>query len=341
MIGRVLLALLLIFFSAACQARPSSVQIGMTLHLREADAASLSRQFDLMAPMKVRWVRVDIDWSAIESNAGQYDWTTSDLIVDEARARGIQVLAVLAYSPTWAVANPQAERATYGRPADVSTYTRFVRDAVTRYAARGVHTWEIWNEPNTSKFWPPGPDVGEYGRLFRAAAEVIRSLDPTATLLIGGLSPEWDGPTADMEPADYLERLYDDGAVQLADAVAVHPYNFPSFPMDSYQRTAGGFHDLPALHALMARRGDGNKKIWITEFGAPTGTGPNAVSERDQAATLLRARSEAAQWDWAGPLIYYELVDGGTDPHDIEENFGVLRADYSPKLAARALMDTA
>ena len=91
----------------------------------------------------------------------------------------------------------------------------------------------------------------------------------------------------------------------------------------------------------MDRHGDGRKKIWITEFGAPTGTGPNAVSEARSGKGLLQAREQLERWDWAGPLIYYELVDGGTDPTDIEENFGVLRDDLSPKPAAVALMDTA
>ncbi len=65
------------------------------------------------------------------------------------------------------------------------------------------------------------------------------------------------------------------------------------------------------------------------------------MSEQDQASTLLQARQVVDTWDWAGPLIYYELEDGGTDPAEIEQNFGVLRADGSFKLAAIALIDTA
>jgi hypothetical protein len=88
----------------------------------------------------------------------------------------------------------------------------------------------------------------------------------------------------------------------------------------------------------MESHGDGRKKIWITEFGAPTGSGPYAVSDEAQATAVLQARRQVQKWDWAGPLIYYELVDGGTDPTDVEQNFGVLRVDLSPKPAADALM---
>lgn len=142
-----------------------------------------------------------------------------------------------------------------------------------------------------------------------------------------------------MSPAEHLVKLYANGTAQLADGIAVHPYTFPALPRDARQHNVGGFTDLPALHNVMSRRGDGQKKVWITEFGAPTGTGPTAVSEEEQAEALIKARKLVGRWDWAGPLIYYELVDGGTDPTDVEQNFGVLREDLSLKPAAVALID--
>ena len=309
----------------------------MTLHFRGADAATVKRQFDLMADMNVTWVRIDIDWSVVERERGQFDWAVSDNFVDEAVARRMKVLVVLAFSPDWA----RSSATSHSRPDHLSDYAGFARIAAERYASRGVHTWEIWNEPNSNKFWPQRPDVNEYGGLFKAAADAIRSVDPRATLLIGGLAPRYDGPSASIPPTDYLEQLYGNGAAQLSDGIAVHPYSFPALPMDTTERTIGEFRDLPALRAAMDRHRDGRKRIWITEFGAPTGTGPNAVSEADQARAILQAREQLERWDWAGPLIYYELVDGGTNLTDIEENFGVLRDDLSPKFAAVALMDTA
>ncbi|MFZ0834118.1 MAG: hypothetical protein WAM92_13740, partial [Mycobacterium sp.] len=48
----------------ACQKSPArEAEIGMTLHFRGADAATIKRQFDLMAAMNVTWVRMDVDWS--------------------------------------------------------------------------------------------------------------------------------------------------------------------------------------------------------------------------------------------------------------------------------------
>lgn len=317
--------------------------IGMTLHLRGADAATVKREFDLMSAMGVTWVRIDIDWSAVQPKRRSLYWASTDLLVNEAVAHQMSVLATIAYTPEWArsTASRLLSDPTHARPTNLSDLATFATLAAQRYAPLGVHCWEVWNEPNTAKFWPTRPDADEYGQLFRAVATAIRGADSRATLLIGGIGPQYDGSAAEIPPAVYLEQLYANGTAQLADGVAAHPYSYPNLPMDPAQRQVGGFYDLPALQAVMANHGDGTKKIWITEFGAPTGTSVNAVSEQDQAAILLQAQQQVAQWNWAGPLMYYELVDGGTDPTDGEQNFGVLRADLSLKVAAQALMDAA
>ncbi|MDV3134729.1 GH39 family glycosyl hydrolase [Mycobacterium sp. 29Ha] len=340
---RLLSLVLIAGFPLSCQASVPPVEIGMTMHSRGADAAAIAQQFDLMAAMNVTWVRVDFDWSVAESQRGQFNWEYPDAIVAEAAAHGMKVLGVLSSSPEWARPSTQGRStdARHSRPENLSEWAAFAKVVTERYAPRGVHNWEIWNEPNTQKFWPPRPDVNEYGTLFWVAAEAIREVDEQATILIGGLAPKFHVPDSEVAPTDYLEQLYQNGAIQLADGIAVHPYTFPALPFDTPQRAVGGFKDLPELRAVMESHGDSRKKIWITEFGAPTGTGPHAVSDGAQATMLLQARREVQQWDWAGPLIYYELVDGGTDLADVEENFGVLRHDLSPKPAADALMDLA
>lgn len=313
----------------------------MNLHFRGDDAATIKRQFDLMAAMNVTWVRVDVDWSLVEPEQSQLDWVSSDLIVDEAVAHRMNVLLVLAYTPDWSrtSATDDSSPINHLRPVDSTSYANFARVAAVRYASRGVHNWEIWNEPNSTKFWPPRPNPDEYGALFRVVRTAIRDVDPKARLLIGGLAPQYH--PSDVAGAAYLDQLYSNGTAQLADGIAVHPYSFPVLPMDIDAQASGGFKDVPALHAVMDRHGDGQKKIWITEFGAPTGTGSGAVSDQDQATALEQARQRVARWDWAGPLFYYELVDGGTDLNEIEQNFGVLRVDLTLKPAAVALTQNA
>lgn len=311
-------------------------QLGMCVNLWDTDDATVSREFDLMAAMKVTWIRADFDWSGIESQHGRFDWSYPDRVVRDASARRMNVVAILAYTPAWA--RPQGTT-THTPPDQLSDYANFAHAAVARYAPLGVRTWEIWNEPNTSDFWQPRPDPDRYGDLFRGAAAAIRSVDPGATVLTGGITRGTDAADGSrVSQKTYLERLYANGTAQLASAIAVHPYSFPWLPTEHPPTLVGGFHDLPRLRDLMVRHGDAGKKIWITEFGAATGTVPGAMSPTDQADTVVLARRQVRYWSWAGPLIYYELRDSGTDRKDIEQNFGVVRRDLSLKPAAKALM---
>ncbi len=335
--ARLLLLTLLGFTALSCQLSARAVErpeIGMNVQLADSDAATIERAFDLMAAMHVTWIRMDIDWSTIENGPGQFNWAYTDQIVIESMARHMNVIGLISYTPQWARSSGTTNHVP---PDHLSDYANFARIVTARYAPFGLRTWEIWNEPNGNQFWQPGPDANEYGALFRVAAAAIRGVEANATLLTGGLTP---GPDYGglVSQTTYLDQLYSNGTAQLADGIAVHPYSFPSLPMDPNQLAVGGFKDLPALHALMDRHGDGRKKIWITEFGAPTGTAPQAVSEEAQAAAVVQARQQVQLWDWAGPLIYYGLRDNGNDRSNILLNFGVLRRDLTPKPAGVALM---
>lgn len=311
-------------------------QLGMCVDISNADQETVNREFDLMADMKVTWIRADFDWSWLEFQRGQFNWDYPDRVVREATAHGMKVVALLAYTPEWA--RPPGTT-SHVPPERVSDFANFANAAAARYGRFGV-AWEIWNEPNTSDFWQPRPDPDRYGELFKAAAGAIRAADPNATVLTAGLTRGAD--TADgrtVSQTTYLEALYRNGAAQLANAVAIHPYSFPWLPTEHPPALVGGFNDLPEVHKLMVRHGDGAKKVWITEFGAATGTVLGAVSAADQAATILQSRRQVQSWDWAGPLIYYELRDAGDDRSDIQQNFGLVRRDFSLKPAAKALMD--
>lgn len=326
--------------AVSCQtpsASAAAVEIGMCVRMILTPPAEVERQFDLMAQMNVRLVRVDFDWSAIEGEKGRYDWSYTDLIAQQAAAHNMQVLGLLSYTPEWA--RPPGTD-SHAPPTEAADFAEFARAAADRYAPRGVRSWEIWNEPNSSDYWDPRPDVDRYSELFRAAAAAIRDVDGGATVMTGGLTRGADTTDGSrISQTSFAEGLYRNGAAQAADAIAVHPYSFPSLPTVDAAGPIGGLADLPALHDLMQRWNDGGKKIWITEFGAATGSSSEAMSDTDQAASLLEARQLVEAWDWAGPLIFYEFRDSGTDSADIEQNFGVVRADLTLKDAGVALKD--
>ena len=67
----------------------------------------------------------------------------------------------------------------------------------------------------------------------------------------------------------FMRQIYANGGKGFFDAFAHHPYSFPCNPLTDASWNA--FTQTKYLHDIMVQNGDGAKKIWGTEAGAPTG----------------------------------------------------------------------
>lgn len=289
-------------------------------------AGELDRQMAGVVDAGATWIRMDLDWSLIEHDRGRKDWSMTDRVVRSARSHGLHVLAILTYSPPWARQNPGAGNKAAPNPA---LFGQFVADTVDRYRDQIRH-WEVWNEPNVTSFFAPLPNVGLYAQLLHQAATAVRTRQPGGQVLVGGLAPAADNGR-DIAPTTFIDRLYALGSAPDFDAVAVHPYSYPELPAAPSRDNA--FHNLTRIRAIMDARGDTSKRLWPTEFGAPTGTGARAVDEQTQAEILGGGLDLIAQMPLVGPVFVYSLIDAGDDRQDLEDNFGMLRRDYSAKPA--------
>jgi exo-beta-1,3-glucanase (GH17 family) len=88
------------------------------------------------------------------------------------------------------------------------------------------------------------------------------------------------------------------------------------------------------MRSSMVTHGDASKQIWVTEFGAPTGgPGSGPVNENVQSQMLSNVIEQIAALPWSGPFLWYSFKDAGTTSDTVENFFGLLRADGSPKPA--------
>jgi polysaccharide biosynthesis protein PslG len=295
--------------------------------IQSQDPETMQRDLDEFARAGSRWVRIDINWDQIQAQGpASYDWGPIDRVVEAATARGLNVLGLIVYTPPWA--RPPGTGGSY--PPDPEQYADFAARAAEHYSAMGVHAFEVWNEPNIERFWAP-PDPAAYTRLLRAAYPAIKAADPQATVLSAGTAPAVSDGT-NYSPADFLQGIYANGGGGYFDAVAHHPYCWPALPGEEQPWSA--WHQMygssPSLRSVMSANGDAEKKVWATEFGAPTG-GPNSVSEDRQAQMIRRAYSLWSTYDWGGPLFTYTGRDHGTDASTNENFFGLLRHDFTEK----------
>ncbi len=331
----------------------SSSAIGLSVAdtLSFVSDQELKKRLDDIASVGVEWIRIDIDWGDVQpQNSRLFQWGRIDRVVSAAAARNIRVLAILVYTPPWA--RPDNCNSNRCPPTELSLFGAFAAAAAARYAPLGVHDWEIWNEPNLKGSWLPRADGADYAALLKIASVAIKNEDPSAQIIVGGLGAR-DTGEGSISPIDFLAELYARGAGHYFDAVAFHPYSFPLPP--NYAEQSNAWQQMqntdPSLRGVMEKNGDSVKKIWITEYGAPTG-GPGAlatagtylfakyadhVSEDWQAHLLTDAVASARAYPWAGPFFWYSYEDIGTGPWTNENFFGLLRYDGSAKPAYTAL----
>lgn len=306
----------------------------------------LSTELDAIAATGAGWIRFDIDWSIVQADSiSKYDWSGSDRLTAASAQRHLRVLAILDYTPAWARSSACKDTPKC-QPANSADFANFAKAAAKRYNS-SVHAWEIWNEPNNPMFWAPKSEPRAYAALLADAYAAIHSVDISATVITAGLSPQSTSDNS-RSPIDFLKALYASGAKPYFDAVADHPYTFPLTPTSSgdhaWRQMAAATN---SLRQTMLDNNDGSKKLWITEFGAPTGgPGPVAtlssdnldqhpyvVDEALQAKALTDAIILYKSYPWAGPFMYYSFQDAGTSADTNENFFGLVRSNGSHKAA--------
>jgi polysaccharide biosynthesis protein PslG len=302
-------------------------------------SSTQKQELNSVVSLGAAWIRFDIQWKVVQAQGSStYDWAAVDQVVSEANADHLRMLALLDYAPTWA-ASPSCAAGTNCPPANPSLYATFVTAAATRYIPEGLTDFEIWNEPNNAAFWGSQANCVDYTADLKAAYTAIKAVDPNAGVITGGLAPEsTDGQN--ISPTDFLTCIYQNGGEKYFDAVADHPYSFPETPSQEEQGAWGQMSETtPSLRSIMVANGDGYKRIWATEFGAPT-DGPDSnwyVSEASQSAMVTDALGLYESYSWAGPLFWYTLQDNGTSTSTQENFFGLLRFDGSEKPAYSTL----
>jgi hypothetical protein len=303
---------------------------GVALGALQAWNPRRAADFAAIGAAHATWVRSDLGWEYLEPIKGDWRFDQYDKVVADAKANGMRYLAILHTVPSWANNNA----GDYGPPTDLSLLTNYCYRTAKHYIPLGVTEYEIGNEINLPH---PGwtPNGTTYAKKYllpcvsglrKAAAE----LNATPTIVFGSLAPtDWTGGA---NQATFLTDAYNNGAKGMFDAIGWHPYTGSDAPAESVHMNG----DPGQLNTIMAAHGDGAKKVWATEYGAPTG-GPNSVSESAQAAMVASSLSVWYSKPYAGPLFWYSGRDTGTSTSDREEHFGFLRFDGSKKPAYAAM----
>lgn len=315
-----------------------AVKLGMATPIDELTAhndTALAAELDDYVNLGVKWVRIDFWWSKIQPNKnGSYNWNQTDRIVNALLARDIKVLAILNGRPSWVEHG-------YKKQDERVAFAAFSSACATRFKDK-VLVWEIFNEPNMGENGQTVITSQNYTELLKLSYNAVKAVDQNNLVLTAGNASvpyNSDGsalaPSGHYSAVQYLKDIYTYGGKNYFDAVAHHPYTYPLMPTNE-QDWSGWKMMKAGMRDTMVQNGDSNKKIWITEVGAPTSGGSSALTESDQAVNLQLVYDLAKATTWAGPILWYSYRDRGPDSwtgNTTESFFGLIRPDKSRKPA--------
>jgi hypothetical protein len=301
----------------------------------KVDGAFRTRAIATARDLKAEVARVGLLWMWIEFSRGSPDWTVPDSVIQGLTDAGIEPLLVVYGSPPWA--NGVSEQGNPYHylyvPTDpvafqnwVQAYRTFVAQAVHRYRGR-VRKWELWSEPNDAFFWRPAPRVDQYATWFTSVRGAILAEDPNAQIASGGVNQIVVSYGPNPSGRTFLQGLYDRHVYP--EIIAIHPYSNQGQGPNQHIAGAQNFDDIDQVLAVMSANGQGQRKLWVTEWGWSTAE----VSQAHQADYLTRSLQLLATRyaPWVTVATYFSEYD--TPP---AYAFGLYSAAWIPKPAAGA-----
>jgi len=282
------------------------------LGIVHAGRSNSVKEYQLIDQLGADWVLTTFYWSSIESERGNFNYSSYDEYVDFARTQDKKVIAVLAYSTDW------VNEKRYISNANIVHFLNYVEKTVTHFKGR-VDVWQIWNEPNFS-FWKGSNK--DFFELSKQAAAKIRETDPDAFIIGGGL---W------RTPKGFILGMHKAGAFENLDAVSFHPYAV----------TPRGSTKLHDDFIKLRDKTGFTGETWITEVGYPTsGWYPTKVSLENFSSYIIKTIVPASVRG-ARTLFWYELFDKYNRGEEIKKSeseyfFGLVYPDYSWKDGAWA-----
>ncbi len=292
------------------QVKNFSNSLGVQITHKNATPAGL----DLVQSLGFHYIRTEMFWTDVETQAGVYDFSWYDQLGAELKARGLQPIFILCYG------NPiYTGEANYflppRTPAAITGFGNYARTAAAHFAGQGAR-FEIWNEPDIATFWNP-PSAAEYSALCQATIAQIHDGDPNALVASGELAGIDLG---------FLNQVLADGGVEDSNALGIHPYRL------GIPEQLGD--DLAQLRGDVERAFPQNAPaIWSTEAGYSSAWyGDGAASANLTTQAKFDVRQMLTGLGLGLPLqIVFGLADDGTNASNTEDNFGIVSASYAQK----------
>lgn len=301
-----------------------------------SSTATTSKYYPFLIGSGTSWVRVPIDWQHIEPeklSPAIYSWSRTDQIVAASRPDmgGLHMIGVIDILPAWAQLIPGAVSGPI-RPDALDDFAEFVKATVERYDGDGhedapgspvIKHWEIINEPDGGNPMRWGEYGEEYAEMLAIAYTAIKTADPGALVLFGGIAYDWFDYQGGPFVSSFLDDVLAAGGGNYFDVMNFHMY--PSFAPNWNSLSTGLKGKAEAIRVKLAEYGF-EKPIVITEAGWHNSTDTEPISSDEKQATRLVQLVTQSYAVGAKVMIWFML----SDPGGFLPNFGLVTNEDPP-----------
>lgn len=311
----------------------NALELGVQTHFGHGRGDRESA-FKWMKSAEMRSFRDEIYWENIELQRGVFE--PNEQALNSLKAFNLTQCAGIYPLLTLSFGNPLYDGGSQPYTAEgVAAFATYAGWLAKQLKGK-VKYFEVWNEWNIGVGTNPKASYGspvDYVKLSSATYNAIKEVIPTAEVIVGALADDLDG-------WPWLTAAIKAGLLKSADGVSVHLYNHSMSP--SLVGASEIVNRLRTLQTLLRASNVGKPvPIYVTETGWPTHIGQTGVSEQITAEQDARLMLEAHTIEDLAGIWWYALIDGGEDPKDQEDRFGLLRTSLKEKPAGCRLRSLA
>lgn len=252
---------------------PQTVQTNypaLAVHTRLSDEVEewkIQRTLQMVREMGATTIIEFFPWAYYHAEDGGFAWEQPDRIINHAHTQGLQVVARLGMTPGWA--RPADTPLNYLDETGYDDLAVFAAAFSARYAGKVSHII-VLNEPNLSFEWGYRPTTPtDYVKLLQVVYPTVKQANPQMNILAGALAPTLEpaGSPWGLNDLLYLQGMYEAGAAEWMDGLAVHTYGFKFPPEAEPADDILNFRRVELLREVMMQNGDAESDIYITEMG--------------------------------------------------------------------------
>lgn len=233
----------------------------------EVEEWKIQRTLQMVREMGATSIVEFFPWAYYQAEGGEVAWEHPDMVIEHASAQGLRVTARLGLTPDWA--RPPDTPLNYLDPDAYAYFADFAARFAARYAGT-VSQIVVWNEPNLSFEWGYRSTTAEdYVELLQVVYPAVKASNPDMMILAGALAPTLEpaGSPWGLNDLQYLDQMYEAGAAEYFDGLAVHVYGLTFPPEIAPDPQLLNFRRVELMREIMLAHGDTETPVYVTETG--------------------------------------------------------------------------